>query len=209
MFTKPSYRYAMARNLVSPSKIRERIGAVGNPQDVTQAILAALARGTIYAQADLTVEIDRSQSPPAEKQARGKKVDKAHWNRIAADEDMTAAIWSRGSATLEDPRLRVELHDISFDDDQLQPIFDNWAVAKVKKTFATTGRVTAEWWSDFAVELTAHFYSKGIPEGIGSEGSESVVHQILDRLSKVGHAQVSPRSIRETVQKALIRVREN
>lgn len=199
----------MARILLAPSAVRERIGATGNPDEVTRALLAALGRGTVYAQADLTIETDHSKTPPAETRARNKGVNREYWPRLATDEDRMAEVWATGTTVLDDPTRSVELCDIGFDEAHVQPIIEKWGIARTKKTFAHTGRPTAEWWSDVVVEMVDLFYNDGVPDGEQHQGAETIIRKIQERMVTAGHKEPSARSIRETVRKTLVRVRGN
>lgn len=199
----------MARTFIAPSLVRQRIGSMANSSQIEAALFQGLANGVIYSQADLTIETNRQVEPPKENRPRNKKIDRAHWTRIVSDEVATEGVWSAGSATLEDPALRIELYDIAFDEAHVTALIEKWGVAATKLSVTRTGRPTKDWWSSLAVEMVDLFHREGVPAGEAHEGAETVIRKLQDRLSAAGHDAPSARSIRDTVHNALVRVRGN
>lgn len=200
----------MAKTTIAPSVVRQRISLTANKSQVEAALFQGLANGTVSSQAGFSIEIDKTMQPPKENKPRNKGIDRLHWSRIVTDEDAIDKIWSLGAAVIDDPQERIELFDIVFNEAHVAALIERWGVAPTKQTFATTGRQTKAWWSDLAVEMVDLFHREGIPAGVGTDGTETIIQKLQARLSAAGYAEEpSARTIRETVQNALIKVRGN
>ena len=138
---------------------------------------------------------------------RGKRIAESHWTAIADDPALIENVWETGQVTLIERLKTIELHDISFDAEEVTDVIEHWATAPTKKSLVTTGRPTAEWWSDFTVELVDIFYTTSIGPNITTN---ALLDRVLERMTKAGHSKIpDTRSIRETVEKVLKRSREN
>jgi len=182
---------------------------MANAPHIEAALFKGLANGTVYSQADLTIEIDDRERPAKENRPRNKGIDRLHWARLVDDDAAITEIWATGYASLEAPPLQIQFCGIVFDEAHVSGLIDTMGIAPSKKTFSHTGRPSKDWWSDLAVELADLFYRDGLPPGEGHAGAETVISKLQSRLSLAGHEAPSARSIRDTVRKALIKVRGN
>lgn len=197
----------MARNLIAPSKVWELIEGTNNPQTVERALLDALARKNVYAQADHTTKVYKAPKSAAPTKIKGKQISEAHWLSIAKNPALNKKVREIGQVTLNDHLQSVELHDISFDAEEVAIVVNKWGRFPTKKSVAATGRPTAEWWSDFTVEMVHVFTDT---PGVNNQTANAILKAVLELMSKAGYASIpDQRSIQKTVVKALTRVREN
>lgn len=197
----------MARNLIAPSKVWELIEGTNNPQTVERALLDALARKNVYAQADHTTKVYKAPKSAAPTKIKGKRISEAYWLLIAKNPDLINKVWEIGQVTLNNHLQSEELHDISFDAEEVASVINKWGRVPEKKSLATTGRPTAEWWSDFTVEMVHVFNDT---PGVLNKSPDAILRMVLELMSEAGYDSIpDPRSIRKTVIKTLNRVREN
>lgn len=67
------------------------------------------------------------------------------------------------------------------------------------------GRKLASSWPEFVAELCYFIHSDGIPEGQGTEGTDTIIEQVLTRLSERGIATAPARSTVQPAVNAVLR----
>ena len=69
------------------------------------------------------------------------------------------------------------------------------------------GRSMSRHWPEWVAELVAHVHEAGIPEGVGTKGSEALIDAVATRLAERGLDAPSRSTVQETINAVLRRMR--
>lgn len=69
------------------------------------------------------------------------------------------------------------------------------------------GRPAANWWPDFAEELTVYIHENGIPEGQGHDGQSALIDAVFARMVEQGKPEPGRGTVQAVVNAVLRRIR--
>jgi hypothetical protein len=185
---------------LSASETIRRVRAATLSRSAHLAICKRAHAGMIRARAELMLLASDSRE--------NYEVPKQFW--WAEGHEALTQNWETGDfETWIDKRFHMKAFGVTFHRDDIRRMAPAAfpEARQIEEPRNTGGRSMSQHWPEWVAELVAHVHEVGIPEGVGTKGSDALIDAVADRLASRELDAPSRSTVQDTVNAVLRRMR--